>query len=169
MCMLAPTLNMPAQMGELYGVTYFAFRSVKFPACLNESMLCKCIAEVWDQELCTAQCTGSWVESWLSTLVAWPDLELTWPSWNSGCCEHPGPVVPPWALDNLCSVRGGGSRWGVEDRPEVHKGGSQDAWIWTLASKICFSLSFCSSHFYSSNPQSPCTIFTPSLAKPWPN
>lgn len=67
-------------MGELYGVTYSAFRSVKFPACLNKCVLCKCIAEVWDQELCTARCTGSEVESWLSNLVAWPDLELTWPS-----------------------------------------------------------------------------------------
>lgn len=27
-------------MGELYGVTSFAFRSVKFPACLNKGMLC---------------------------------------------------------------------------------------------------------------------------------
>ena len=169
MCMLAPTLNMPAQIGELYGVTYFAFRSVKFPACLSNSMLCKWIAGIWDQELCTARCTGSQVESWLSTLAAWPDLELTWPSWNSGCCEHPGPVVAPPALDNLCSVQGWVSRQGVAARPEVRMGGSQDACIWPLASKICFGLSFSSSHFYSSNPQSPCSIFTPSLAKPWSN
>lgn len=52
--MLAPRQNTLAQMGELYGVIYFAFRSVKFPVCLNMSMLDKRVAEVWGKELCTA-------------------------------------------------------------------------------------------------------------------
>lgn len=169
MCMLAPRQNTPAWMGELHGVIYFAFRSVKFPACLNKSMLNKGVAEVWDKELCTAPVYR--VRSRKLALnpcgLAWPRADLTLMKLRMLLLSTVrGPLL---AVDNLCSTWGQVLRLGVEAWPYLHIERSQDAWIWPLASKICFSLGFSSSHFYSTNPQSPCSIFIPSLAKPWSN
>lgn len=172
MCMLATRWNTPAQMGELYGVVYFAFRSVKFPACLNMSMLDMCVAELWDTELCTAPVHR--VRGRKLALnpcgLAWPRADLD----NNNIMKLRMLLLPiakglPLAMDNLCPTWGQVLRPGVEAWPELRIEGSQDAWMWPLASNICFSPGFSSSHFYSTNPQSPCSIFIPSLAKPWSN
>lgn len=168
MYMLAPRWNTPAQMGELYGVINFAL-SVKFPTRLNISMLDNCVAKVWDKELCTAPVYR--VRSRKLALnpcgLAWPRADLTPMKLRMLLLSNVRDL--PLAMDNLCPTCGQVLRPGVEAWPELQIGGSQDAWMWPLASNICFSLSFSSSHFYSTNPQSPCSIFIPSLAKPWSN
>lgn len=60
------------------------------------------------------QCTGSKVGSWLSTLVAWPDLKLTWPSWNSRCRCYQLSEVSHWQLI-ICALHGGRC-WGRGQR-----------------------------------------------------
>lgn len=116
MYMLAPRWNTPAQMGKLGGVIYFAFRSAKFPACLYMSMLDKYVAEVWDKELCTAPVYR--VKSRKLALnpcgLAWPDLKLTWPSWNSGCRCYQLSEVSHWQLI-ICALHGGRC-WGWGQR-----------------------------------------------------
>lgn len=55
----------------------------------------KHMAEAWGPEPRIMWCTGWSGGSWLAALAPQPEQEMPWPSWSSGCRQHPGPLASP--------------------------------------------------------------------------